>query len=31
MCRENYKKSMYTEERCSDYLEMIFEDLHEKD
>ena len=27
MCRENYKKSMYTEERCSDYLEMIFEDL----
>ena len=30
MCRENYKKSMYTEERCSDYLEMIFEDLYEK-
>mgnify|MGYP001326339266 FL=1 len=28
MCRENYKKSMYTEERCSDYLEMIFEDLY---
>ena len=30
MCRENYEKSMYTEERCSDYLEMIFEDLYEK-
>ena len=28
MCKENYKKSMYTEERCSDYLEMIFEDLY---
>ena len=27
MCRENYEKAMYTEERCSDYLEMIFEDL----
>ena len=27
MCRENYKKSMYTEERCVEYLELIFEDL----
>ena len=27
MCRENYKKSMYTEKKCSDYLEMIFEGL----
>ena len=28
MCRENYKKSMYTEKKCSDYLEIIFEDLY---
>ena len=27
MCRENYKESTYTEERCTEYLSLIFEDL----
>ena len=27
MCRENYKKSMYTEERCTEYLSIILQDL----
>ena len=27
MCRENYKKSMYTEERCTEYLSTILQDL----
>ena len=27
MCRENYEKSMYTEERCREYLTIILQDL----
>jgi hypothetical protein len=27
ICRENYEKSLYTEERCREYLELIFKDL----
>jgi hypothetical protein len=27
MCRENYEKSLYTEERCTEYLSLILEDL----
>jgi hypothetical protein len=27
MCRENYEGSLYTEERCTEYLSLIFEDL----
>ena len=27
MCRENYESSLYTEERCTEYLSLIFEDL----
>ncbi|OUV71413.1 MAG: hypothetical protein CBC83_07845, partial [Flavobacteriales bacterium TMED123] len=30
MCRENYKESLYREEKCSDYLKDIFEDLNEE-
>ena len=30
MCRENYKKSMYTEERCTEYLSIILQDLYEE-
>ena len=31
MSRENYKKSMYTEERCTEYLSIILQDLYEED
>ena len=31
MCRENYEKSMYTEERCIEYLSLILQDLYEED
>ena len=31
MSRENYKKSMYTEERCTEYLSTILQDLYEED
>ena len=31
MCRENYEKSMYTEERCTEYLSTILQDLYEED
>jgi len=27
MCRENYESSLYIEERCTEYLSLIFEDL----
>ena len=30
MCRENYEKSMYTEERCTEYLSIILQDLYEE-
>ena len=29
-CRENYTKSIYAEERCSEYLRMIFENLNDE-